>query len=40
MCDSTKCANGTDYCCESEEFYCNQLYNATARSCKFDEQGN
>ena len=40
MCDSRRCVNGTDYCCESTELYCRRLYNATSRPCKIPKQCN
>jgi len=34
MCDTKQCANGTDYCCEIDEYYCESKYNSTTRPCQ------
>ena len=40
MCNSTQCTNGTDYCCESDEYYSKSKYKASSRPCKVTTHGN
>ena len=40
MCNSNKCSNGTDYCCEAREYYCESKYNVSTRPCEIATDGN